>query len=217
MPKVKNILTFVISHQNPVLVEHGWNLCWFEGQIWRIRCTWWLWWWGPILNGNLMDIYNIHWMYVDLNIEGTCLEVIHILCVCIYIYIYIEAWWCFYFTPLFFGVTFQSDYFWHGLRPNNHKCAGVFLVFYLVNNHWITGWWFQIFFYFHPYLGKISNLTNIFQMGWTHQPDHHLGKSLYFVPAIDVAILSLDGSEVERITATERLPLPSYSIYLVKL
>ena len=26
-------------------------------------------------------------------------------------------------------------------------------------------------FYFHPYLGKISNLTNIFQMGWNHQPD----------------------------------------------
>ena len=28
----------------------------------------------------------------------------------------------------------------------------------------ISRWWFQIFF-FHPYLGKISNLTNIFQMG----------------------------------------------------
>ena len=26
-------------------------------------------------------------------------------------------------------------------------------------------WWFQIFFDFHPYLGKIPNLTNIFQMG----------------------------------------------------
>ena len=26
------------------------------------------------------------------------------------------------------------------------------------------------YFYFHPYLGKISNLTNIFQMGWNHQP-----------------------------------------------
>ena len=31
------------------------------------------------------------------------------------------------------------------------------------------GRWFQIFFYFHPYLGKWSNLTNIFQMGWNHQ------------------------------------------------
>ena len=25
-------------------------------------------------------------------------------------------------------------------------------------------------FYFHPYLGKISSLTNIFRMGWNHQP-----------------------------------------------
>ena len=28
-------------------------------------------------------------------------------------------------------------------------------------------------FYFHPYLGKISNLTNIFQSGWNHQPENH--------------------------------------------
>ena len=35
----------------------------------------------------------------------------------------------------------------------------------------ISRWWFQIFFYFHPYFGKISLLTNIFQMGWNHQPD----------------------------------------------
>ena len=27
----------------------------------------------------------------------------------------------------------------------------------------------SIFVYFHPYLGKWSNLTNIFQMGWDHQ------------------------------------------------
>ena len=26
-------------------------------------------------------------------------------------------------------------------------------------------------FFFHPYLGKIPILTNIFQMGWNHQPD----------------------------------------------
>ena len=34
----------------------------------------------------------------------------------------------------------------------------------------ISGWWFQIF-CFHPYLGKIPILTNIFQMGWNHQLD----------------------------------------------
>ena len=34
----------------------------------------------------------------------------------------------------------------------------------------MTGWWFH-FFYFHPYLGKIPSLTNIFQRGWNHQLD----------------------------------------------
>ena len=29
----------------------------------------------------------------------------------------------------------------------------------------------KYFLNFHPYLGKISNLTNIFQMGWNHQPE----------------------------------------------
>ena len=32
-------------------------------------------------------------------------------------------------------------------------------------------WWFKTFFYFHPYLGKISNLTNFFQTGWNHQQE----------------------------------------------
>ena len=36
----------------------------------------------------------------------------------------------------------------------------------------VTRWWFQIFLFdFHPYLGKWSILTHIFQMGWfNHQP-----------------------------------------------
>ena len=34
----------------------------------------------------------------------------------------------------------------------------------------LTRWWFQFFFMFIPYLGKWSNLTHIFQMGWfNHQ------------------------------------------------
>ena len=32
-------------------------------------------------------------------------------------------------------------------------------------HHSHASWWFQLFFYFHPYLGKIPNLTNIFQKG----------------------------------------------------
>ena len=36
----------------------------------------------------------------------------------------------------------------------------------------MTRWWFQTFLSnFHPYLGKITILTNIFQMGWNHQLD----------------------------------------------
>ena len=38
---------------------------------------------------------------------------------------------------------------------------------------YISRWWFQKKKYFHPYLGKISILTNIFQMGWNHQLDLH--------------------------------------------
>ena len=40
-----------------------------------------------------------------------------------------------------------------------------------MNYIYILGGGFECF-YFHPYLGKISILTNIFQMGWfNHQPD----------------------------------------------
>ncbi len=38
----------------------------------------------------------------------------------------------------------------------------------------ITRWWFQIFFYVHPYLGKISNLTSIF-FRWVAQPPTRSG------------------------------------------
>ena len=33
----------------------------------------------------------------------------------------------------------------------------------------LLGGGFKYIFYVHPYLGKISNVTNIFQMGWNHQ------------------------------------------------
>ena len=41
-------------------------------------------------------------------------------------------------------------------------------------------------FYFHPYLGKWSNLTNIFQLGWNHQ----LENEDYCVFFCEVLILS---------------------------
>ena len=45
-------------------------------------------------------------------------------------------------------------------------------VSHLYSQKGTTGWWFQIFFYVHPYLGKITIWTNIFQMGWNHQLDN---------------------------------------------
>ena len=34
-------------------------------------------------------------------------------------------------------------------------------------------------YYFYPYLGKWSNVTNIFQMGWNHQLDNFSGASCF--------------------------------------
>ena len=42
-------------------------------------------------------------------------------------------------------------------------------VLHLLIDNWGGGF---KYFYFHPYLGKIPILTNIFQMGWNHQLDH---------------------------------------------
>ena len=45
-------------------------------------------------------------------------------------------------------------------------CAVLGLKVALQNNIWVVVW---NIFYVHPYLGKWSNLTNIFQMSWNHQ------------------------------------------------
>ena len=45
---------------------------------------------------------------------------------------------------------------------------------------------FIFYFYFHPYLGKWSNLTNIFQLGWNHQ----LEKGEYLLNTIVVTLLN---------------------------
>ena len=37
------------------------------------------------------------------------------------------------------------------------------------NKYWVV---VSNIFYFHPYLGKIPNLTNIFQRGWNHQLEY---------------------------------------------
>ena len=77
-----------------------------------------------------------------------------------------------------------ENYRWH-LFEDEKSCANT-LMFEL--NMWVfwgllrvyeklyvqdkTGWWFQNVLYFHPYLAKWSNLTNIFQRGWSHQPEN---------------------------------------------
>ncbi len=42
----------------------------------------------------------------------------------------------------------------------------IYISFFIFTLSW---WCFRIFFIFHPYLGKWSNLTNIFQTGSNHQ------------------------------------------------
>ena len=44
--------------------------------------------------------------------------------------------------------------------------------------------------YFHPYLGKIPILTNIFQMGWNHQPVNKgfLGIQTTNLPLVDCSM-----------------------------
>ena len=53
--------------------------------------------------------------------------------------------------------------------PKRHRSQApekIMEVWWRLNvNQPLTGWWFQTFFNFHPYLGKIPNLTDIFQRG----------------------------------------------------
>ncbi len=51
--------------------------------------------------------------------------------------------------------------------------------FWVESNHWVV---VSNIFYFHPYLGKIPILTNIFQRGWNHQVDH-LERKVIFQPS----------------------------------
>ena len=46
-----------------------------------------------------------------------------------------------------------------------HKTPHEYNTWCVVIKTYSSGWWFQIFLNFHPYLGKIPILTNIFQMG----------------------------------------------------
>ena len=57
------------------------------------------------------------------------------------------------------------------LPPRKHIISAHFLQidsFYVLVYKWVVSNIFCV----HPYLGKWSNLTNIFQMGWNHRLDH---------------------------------------------
>ena len=59
----------------------------------------------------------------------------------------------------------------------------------------------------HPYLGKWSNLTSIFQMGWNHQLENYLND-----PPISFGLLSihLTPSDVANKKRGIAIPRPSF-------
>ena len=86
---------------------------------------------------------------------------------------------------MFLGAVFFLFFFGGGVKTGRWGFRGsavdpILLYFIGILEAWnfcscrfvdiFSRWWFQIFFHFHPYLGKWSNLTNMFQMGWNHQP-----------------------------------------------
>ena len=69
---------------------------------------------------------------------------------------------------------------WFAPFPTSNREHALLIQFAIMELFWgitiisflrgLYRWWFQIFVYFHPYLGKIPVLTNIFQLGWfNHQ------------------------------------------------
>ena len=67
------------------------------------------------------------------------------------------------------GVVCPVNLHLHGIHPPYHQMYGIFTHICLI--FMVISVVVSIFLYFHLYLGKITILTNIFQMGWfNHQP-----------------------------------------------
>ena len=91
------------------------------------------------------------------------------------------------FKLIFHGPKWLSQvmcpmYFWAYLRVDrfteesiNASCGWTQRDFWVVVSN---------IFYFHPYLGKIPILTNIFQRGWNHQPGFVLKSNSEFLNII---------------------------------
>ena len=60
--------------------------------------------------------------------------------------------------------------FWSPFGYNPHRIHGGDCIFTYMKTHKNQPFMVVVSFFFHHYLGKISNLTNIFQMAWNHQP-----------------------------------------------
>ena len=73
----------------------------------------------------------------------------------------ISCGWIFETKISFFIIT--------GCWKNDMPSAIISFWLLIVSWHFVPRWWFP-FFCFHPYLGKISNLTNIFQRGLVQPP-----------------------------------------------
>ena len=58
---------------------------------------------------------------------------------------------------------------WGSTDKSSRKTTNKSITPWPLNGRGLLGGGFKDF-YFHPYLGKIPILTNIFQMGWNHQP-----------------------------------------------
>ena len=79
------------------------------------------------------------------------------------------TWWVFSFvkvpTKVQLTIFFERDQWWSFSKDSMDLCQ----VPFLKDPTQIQGGGNSKIFYFHPYLGKWSNFTNIFQMGWNHQ------------------------------------------------
>ena len=69
-------------------------------------------------------------------------------------------------------------------------------------------------FYFDPYLGKISTLTNIFQMGWNHQQEkHQIYTYMYNDPEVDRLWYGFNPATEKKNESRKLPPTPRSSIY----
>ena len=70
-------------------------------------------------------------------------------------------------SDMFSVIERYWEYTWWDMPAQNGLVANSYAIFALWNFIWVV---VSNIFYFHPYLGKIPILTNIFQRGWNHQP-----------------------------------------------